>query len=367
MSPYTGILKKSNQWLQPKGETVIIAGPCGAEKREQVIQTAEGLKDCGLTFFRTGVWKPRTRPDSFEGAGSIALKWLKEVREKYQMPVLVEVANAKHVDEVLKEGIDAVWIGARTTVNPFSVQEIADALKGTEIPVFIKNPVHPDIGLWLGAVERILKNGNGKVAAIHRGFHSETKTKYRNQPIWGMPIALREMLPDIPLICDPSHICGRKETIKEVAQTALDLGFNGLMLEAHPNPKTALSDAEQQLLPIELAELLKELAYRQNTSNNQSFNDELFQLRKLIDEIDEEILASIRRRHNVIEKIGNYKRANNVTVFQLERWKEILRSRSDWANSLSLNKDFADKLCRLLHDESIRIQTDENTPGDLKK
>jgi chorismate mutase len=289
---------------------------------------------------------------------------LREIKAEFGIKVIVEVANAKHVDEVLQNSIDAVWIGARTTVNPFSVQEIADALKGSDLPVFIKNPVHPDLGLWVGAIERLLKSDCLKLAAIHRGFHSELKTKYRNQPLWGIPIALRELFPEIPMICDPSHICGKTEGIKELAQTALDLGFDGLMLESHPKPAEAKSDSEQQLLPSALIQLVNNLSYPQITSSDKKFNDELYQFRKMIDEIDEEILAVIRKRHEVIEKIGDYKKVNNVTVFQLERWKEILKTRGEWAKHYALDADFSERLCRLLHDESIRIQTDKNPNSD---
>ena len=247
-----------NTWLPLTAEPLLIAGPCGAESLEQLIATAKGLKELNkVSLFRAGVWKPRTRPNAFEGKGEEALKWLNEIKKEFGFKITVEVANAQHTELALKYGIDVLWIGARTTVNPFSVQEIADVLKGTDIPVMVKNPIHADLQLWIGALERINNSGINKLAAIHRGFHVYGKTKYRNKPMWQLPIELRTLFPELPIICDPSHISGNKELIPSVAQKALDLGMNGLMIESHFNPSIALSDAEQQLTPIQLGELIE--------------------------------------------------------------------------------------------------------------
>ena len=347
------------KWLPAHVRPVIISGPCGAETEEQVMNTARGLARLGrVSIFRSGIWKPRTRPNSFEGVGSIGLTWLKNVKKEFGLLTTVEVANTEHVEEALKNGVDILWIGARTTVNPFSVQEIADALKGVDIPVMVKNPLNPDIQLWIGALERINQSGIRKLAAIHRGFYTGVKTEYRNQPQWEIPIQLKSICPELPVFCDPSHICGRTDILQQVAQKALDLDMSGLMIESHINPASALSDPKQQVTPAHLGEILDSLTIRSTNSDNIIFADQLAQLRKLIDTIDEEILMTLAKRMDVIEKIGEYKRDNNVTILQLERWLEILRTRTASGITKGMKKDFIEKLCTLLHKESIRKQTE---------
>lgn len=350
--------KPLNTWLKITKEPLIIAGPCGAETETQIMNTAELLSVIPqVALFRSGIWKPRTRPNAFEGMGEQALKWLQEAKAQYKLKTTVEVANAQHVELALKYGVDVLWIGARTTVNPFSVQEIADSLKGVDIPVMIKNPIHADLQLWIGAIERIYQSGIHKIAAIHRGFHYYGSHKYRNEPIWKIPIELRTIFPELPLICDPSHISGKRDLIQEVAQEALNIGFNGLMIESHINPDAALSDAKQQLTPQNLKKLLMELVVRSNHTDSDSVI-QLTEYRKLIDEIDEEILSMIQKREDVIRLIGEYKKTNNITIFQLERWQEILKTRAQWADKKGISRAHIEKLCQLLHEESIRLQNE---------
>jgi chorismate mutase len=348
-----------NTWITKNNEPLIIAGPCGAETREQVLETAKALSLIkGIQLFRSGIWKPRTRPNSFEGVGEQGLWWLKEVKEKYNLKTTVEVANAHHAELALKHGVDVLWIGARTTVNPFSVQEIADVIKGVDIPVMVKNPIHADLQLWIGAIERINNAGINKLAAVHRGFHFFGKSKYRNKPMWEIAIELKTLLPDLPIICDPSHISGKRELIQNVAQKALNLGMNGLMIESHIDPAKALSDAEQQLTPNDLKELLSKLTFPKTISTDAEFTNKLNNFRQIIDEIDEELVNILRKRISVIEDIGLYKKEHNITVFQLERWQEILRTRSQLAEKLGLSRNHVEKLCQLLHEESIRVQNE---------
>lgn len=348
-----------NSWITDQDEPLIISGPCGAESEEQVLQTAHELSQIpSIKLFRAGIWKPRTRPNAFEGVGERGLEWLKLVQSQYKLKTAVEVANAQHTELALKHGVDVLWIGARTTGNPFSVQEIADVLKGVDIPVFIKNPIHADLQLWLGAIERIANSGITKLASIHRGFHYAGKTKYRNKPLWEIAIELKTILPELPIICDPSHISGNRELIPQVCQKALDLGMNGLMIESHINPAVALSDAQQQLTPKALKEMLDALVYRQSTSLSSECTDKLIQYRTMIDEIDDELINVLKKRMNVIEQIGNYKKEQHITIFQLERWQEILRTRSQWAEKIGIPRAHIEKLCMLLHEESIRIQTE---------
>ncbi|MCD6019297.1 MAG: 3-deoxy-7-phosphoheptulonate synthase [Bacteroidetes bacterium] len=348
-----------NSWITKGNEPLLIAGPCGAETEEQVLQTAKELSQInGIKLFRAGIWKPRTRPNAFEGVGEKGLEWLREVQKQFNLKTTVEVANANHTELALKHGVDALWIGARTTGNPFSVQEIADVLKGVDIPVFIKNPIHADMQLWLGAIERLSNSGITKLAAIHRGFHYAGKTKYRNKPLWEIAIELKTLLPELPIICDPSHISGNRELIPGVAQKALDLGMNGLMIESHIDPSVALSDAQQQLTPAALKQLLNELVYRQAFSPDPECLDKLHQFRNMIDEVDDELINVLKKRMNIIEQIGEYKKEKGITIFQLERWQEILRTRSQWAEKLGIPRAHTEKLCQLLHEESIRIQTE---------
>lgn len=345
-----------HNWFNLPPQPILIAGPCGAESYEQLEQTILGLtSQVNFQLLRAGVWKPRTRPNSFEGMGEEALKWLKDLKEQYNFKLTVEVANPRHVELALQYQVDVIWIGARTTVNPFSVQELAESLQGVDIPVMIKNPVHADLQLWIGAIERLKRVGISRIAAIHRGFHRYGYSNYRNDPMWPLPIELRTLLPELPLICDPSHIAGKRHLLFEVAQKAMDLGYNGLMLESHYQPDKALSDAAQQLTPAALKQLLDQLVIRhaEIVSTNQ---DVLLQLRQTIDEIDADILRSLGKRQEVIEQIAKFKTSHQMTIFQLERWQEMLRTRSQWADKIGISRTHVEKLCQLLHEESIRLQ-----------
>jgi chorismate mutase len=350
------IEKKAN-WLSNK-VPCIISGPCSVESEEQVMSSVQGVaKSAKISIIRGGIWKPRTRPNSFEGVGEKGLKWLKQAGIEVGLPVATEVANAAHVEACLKNNIDMLWVGARTTVNPFSVQEIADALKGVDIPVFIKNPITPDLDLWIGALERINAVGINKIAAIHRGFSSYEKTSFRNAPMWEIPIELKLICPDLPLFCDPSHIAGDRDLIRQVAQKALDLDMDGLMIESHINPSVAKSDAKQQLNPDDLGDLLNQLIIRDKFSDSKEFLNKLEQLRKVIDEIDEDLINKFASRMEIIKKIGEYKSQHNTTILQLERWEKILSNRAFLAEKVGLSNDFIKKMLELIHQESISVQT----------
>ena len=335
---------------------VLISGPCSAESREQVMSTAKALQSTAH-YFRAGLWKPRTRPNEFEGVGEKGLPWLKDVQESLGLPVMTEVANAEHVDLVLKNGIDAVWIGARTTVSPFAVQSIADALKGTNIPVFVKNPIHADLKLWIGAIERIESATKGEVIALHRGFSSYGLKKFRNAPMWEIPIGLRSEMPDIKLFCDPSHISGKRDWIQSISQKAMDLGMDGLMIESHINPEVALSDAHQQLTPKDVISLISSLEIRDLTLDKAQTLD-LRDLRIELDSIDERLVELLSGRMNIARAIGKYKKDNGLTVFQLSRWKEIMSSRKVWSEEMGIEQDFLRLVLEQVHKESIRIQTE---------
>ena len=335
---------------------VLISGPCSAESRDQVMSTARALQSTA-NYFRAGLWKPRTRPNEFEGVGEKGLPWLKDVQESYGLPVMTEVANAEHVDLVLKNGIDAVWIGARTTVSPFAVQSIADALKGTNLPVFVKNPIHADLKLWIGAVERIDSATKGDVIALHRGFSSYGLKKFRNAPMWEIPIGLRSEMPDIKMFCDPSHISGKRVLIQSIAQKAMDLGMDGLMIESHINPQVALSDAKQQLTPKDLTSLISSLKIRDLTLDKAQTLD-LRDLRIELDSIDERLVELLSGRMNIAREIGEYKKENGLTVLQLSRWKEIMSSRKVWSEEMGIEQDFIRLVLEQVHKESIRIQTE---------
>ncbi len=335
----------------------VIAGPCSAESREQVLQTAEKISlNKKVNALRAGVWKPRTRPGSFEGAGNKALPWLQEAQEKYKLPVTIEIAQPEHIEEALKHNINFFWIGARTTANPFSVQELANALKGVDCTVMVKNPIHPDLQLWIGAIERVKQSGIKNIAAIHRGFHTSSKNTFRNTPMWQLPIELKVQFPDLPVFCDPSHICGRRDLIFDVAQNALDIGMNGLMIETHINPDIALSDKDQQLTPEQLNEVLNNLQIKSKSTANPVFNEQLNNIRIDIDKIDKEIIDLVKARLNLVEKIATEKKKTHVTAFQLERWVNILKSRGEWAAEKDLTREFIEKLYQLIHEESIRTQ-----------
>ncbi len=337
----------------------VISGPCSVESPEQIRDTAKQLsQNSKVSILRGGIWKPRTRPNSFEGVGEIGLKWLKQAGIEAGLPVATEVATSRHVELCLKHNIDVLWIGARTTVNPFSVQEIAEVLKGTDIPVLIKNPINPDINLWIGAIERINSVGITKIGAIHRGFSSFDKTAYRNAPMWEIPIELKMLCPELPILCDPSHISGNRELIKSISQKALDLELDGLMIETHFNPEIAMSDAKQQLTPHQLSIVLSQLTFRDKQSLNENVVNRLEQLRQVIDELDEDLLNKFASRMSVIEKIGKYKKENNITILQLDRWEQTLKNRLFIAEKAGLNADFTKKLLELVHQESIRIQVE---------
>ncbi|HPJ59678.1 MAG TPA: chorismate mutase [Bacteroidales bacterium] len=345
------------EWEGYKGRPFLVTGPCSAESEDQVMETALQLaKTDQVSIFRAGVWKPRTRPNSFEGVGVAGLKWLRKVKQETGLMVGTEVANEKHVYEALKYGMDMVWIGARTSVNPFTVQEIADALKGVEIMVFIKNPINPDVELWMGAIERVARAGITKIAAVHRGFSSYEKTIYRNQPNWQIPIELRRRIPDLPLICDPSHISGNREYIHEISQKALDLNFDGLMIESHINPSEALSDAAQQITPDELKELLLRLILRSPSTNDPKLLDVLGELRQQIDIYDDYLLDLLEQRMKVSETIGKYKKDNNITILQSARWDEIVKRAMTRGKSKGLSGELIDNIFKAVHQESINRQ-----------
>ncbi|MFW6370366.1 MAG: bifunctional 3-deoxy-7-phosphoheptulonate synthase/chorismate mutase type II [Bacteroidota bacterium] len=336
---------------------LIMAGPCSAETEEQVMATAKELSETGVKIFRAGIWKPRTRPSAFEGVGREGLPWLKKVKDTYGMLTATEVANVKHVYESLKHGVDILWIGARTSANPFAVQEIADSLRGVEIPVLVKNPINPDIELWIGALERLNQAGIRQLAAIHRGFSVYNKSFYRNIPQWQVPIELHRRIPDLPIITDPSHICGHRDLLFEISQKAMDLDFNGLIIETHINPDKALSDAKQQITPQALKELLSQLVLRKSNIDNTMLLTTLEELRSEIDIYDKKMLDLFEGRMNIARKIGEYKKLNNITILQSSRWDELLRERIEKAAEKGLSEDFIIKIFRAIHQESINVQT----------
>jgi len=323
-------------------------------REEQTIATARLVAATGkVHLLRAGIWKPRTRPGQYEGAGEPGLVWLVKAGKEVGLPVATEVANAAHVDACLKAGVDVLWVGARSTVNPFSVQEIADAVKGVDIPVLVKNPVNPDLELWIGALERLRKAGISKLAAIHRGFSSFEKGPFRNAPMWEIPIELKTRFPNLDIICDPSHITGNRDLIALISQKALDMNMAGLMIESHITPDDAWSDAKQQVTPAVLGKIVSELIVRSALSDDDSFATDLAMLREKIDRIDDDLLAKIAARMKISEVVGKYKRDNNVTVLQVKRWEEIIRTRVAMAKVLGLSEDFTRELLKLIHIESI--------------
>jgi chorismate mutase len=353
-----------NTWITAVNQPLLIAGPCSAETEDQLVATAHLLKATGrVTALRAGIWKPRTRPGEFEGIGSIGLEWLKRAKAETGLPTAVEVATAKHVEEALAAGVDILWVGARSTANPFTVQEIADALKGVDIPVMVKNPVNPDISLWIGALERINNAGITKLAAIHRGFSSYEKSAFRNEPMWDIAIHMKTLAPHLPLICDPSHISGNRDLIGYVSQKALDLDMQGLMIESHIDPSVAWTDAKQQVTPAALAELIDHLTLRKPETSNAQVNDKLSELRTNIDKIDDLIIQKMAERMKIAEEIGTYKKDNNITILQVNRWDEILNKRINYGKALKLSPDFTEKLLELIHAESIRKQTEIMNAG----
>lgn len=347
-----------NEWLSCDDEPLVISGPCSAENEEQVISTAKQLaRTKKVHVYRAGLWKPRTRPNYFEGVGSKGLLWLQKVKKETDLKIAVEVAKPKHVEECLAHGIDILWIGARTVVNPFSVEEIAEALKGVDIPVLVKNPINPDLKLWMGALERVNKSGIKKLAAVHRGFYSLNQSMYRNPPMWEIPIELKRLIPNLPILVDPSHICGNTELLAEIAQKGMDLEMDGLMIESHYKPWAALSDAKQQIEPKDLKLLLDNLILRK-VSGTKEFENNLTKFRTQIDEIDDELLEILGRRLKIVNEIGEYKNEHEITILQLKRWSYIIEDRLKKGLKHNLNKDFLLKLLELMHAESMRIQTE---------
>lgn len=336
---------------------IVIAGPCSAESEQQVFETAKALKASGVEVLRAGIWKPRTRPNCFEGVGAEGLVWMRRVQRELGMKISTEVANVKHVYEALKAGVDMLWVGARTSANPFAMQEIADALKGTDIPVLVKNPVNPDVELWIGALERLNMAGLKKIGVIHRGFSTYGKSKYRNVPQWQLPIEIKRRFPDLLMICDPSHISGKREYIHEVSQQAMDLGFDGLIVESHICPEIALSDAAQQVTPMNLSEILGKLIIREVDSENVDYKENIDELRAKIDVIDNDLLDLLASRMKVSDEIGKYKKQNNITILQPGRWDSILGKVFEKGTAKGLDNEFLEKVFKAIHQASIDRQT----------
>ena len=349
---------KLRSWLDDLNleHPLVIAGPCSAETESQVLKIAHDLKNSDVSIFRAGIWKPRTRPGNFEGVGSIGLKWLQKVKKETGLLIATEVANANHVKIALDHDIDVLWIGARSTVSPFIVQEIADVLQNTDKIVLLKNPVNPDLSLWYGGIERLYSANIKKLGVIHRGFSTYSKTKFRNNPEWQIPIELQNKFPDLPLICDPSHICGRRDIIEETSQKALDLNFDGLMIETHNDPDNAWSDASQQITPKTLIKLMKDLVIRKESVQERSFIKELENLRVKIDDADSQILDILGNRMKVSDKIGKIKKKQNVAILQSERWKNILKKMISDGKQRGLSEDFILKIFKAIHQESINHQ-----------
>ena len=337
----------------------VVAGPCSAESQEQVMETAKGLKEMGINVFRAGIWKPRTHPGCFEGVGAVGLKWLQKVQQEYGLKVATEVAGEKHVAECLRHGVDMVWLGARTTANPFLVQEIADALKGTDIPVLVKNPVNADLDLWIGALERLSRAGIKKLGVIHRGFSTFDKIKYRNDPQWQVAIELRSRYPELPFFVDPSHMGGSRSYIQEISQRSLDLGFEGLMIESHCNPSVALSDAKQQLTPDQLSDLLyNQLVVRDKDSDAPQWKENIDQLRAKIDVIDENLVYTLGSRMNVSRQIGEYKKENNIAIIQTARWDKVFSKVLEKGRDYGLTEKFLADVFAAIHEASVEVQNE---------
>lgn len=331
---------------------VVIAGPCSAETEEQVMETAKDLAKNGVRIFRAGIWKPRTKPGGFEGVGSVGLTWLQEVKKETGMLVATEVANKQHVEEALNAGVDVLWIGARTSANPFAMQEIADSLVGADVPVLVKNPVNPDLELWIGAMQRIYNAGIRHIGAIHRGFSAYGKHLYRNMPQWHIPIELRRRMPELTLICDPSHIGGKRELVAPLSQQAMDMGFDGLIVESHCDPDSAWSDKSQQVTPEVLNFILNMLVVRDTTQTTES----LTLLRQQIDQIDNDLLEALSKRMRISREIGQYKKEHSMPVVQTGRYDDILNSRAAAAEELGMNGDFMKTVYQAIHEESVRQQ-----------
>ncbi|MCI4642533.1 MAG: bifunctional 3-deoxy-7-phosphoheptulonate synthase/chorismate mutase type II [Flavobacteriaceae bacterium] len=350
--------KQMRTWLDNLGldHPLVIAGPCSAETEEQVLKIAHQLKDTDVNYYRAGIWKPRTKPGMFEGVGALGLKWLQKVKAETGLKTATEVANKAHVELALEHDVDLLWIGARSTVSPFIIQEIADALEGTDKIVLVKNPVNPDLALWLGAVERLANANIKNLGVIHRGFSTYEKTKYRNIPEWQLPIELQQKFPDLPIINDPSHITGKRDMIFDVSQTALDLNFDGLMIETHFDPDNAWSDAAQQVTPASLVQIMKDLKIRKESSSEVDYTSELKTLRAQIDIIDNQLIDTLSKRMKVADAIGAIKKSQNVAVLQSSRWNEILGKMILEGESKGLSEEFVLKMFKAIHQESINHQ-----------
>lgn len=348
-----------NKWIPNLKKPLVIAGPCSAETREQCLSIAkEIVQNEDVRIFRAGIWKPRTRPGSFEGVGEEGLSWLDEVKKETGLLTSCEVATAKHAELALKSGIDILWIGARTSANPFAVQEIADFLKGTKVPVLIKNPINADLALWIGAIERIASAGITKLGAIHRGFSTHEQTMYRNRPLWRIPIELKSRLPGLPVICDPSHIAGKRDLIQKVSQKAMDVDFDGLMIETHCDPDAAWSDAKQQVTPNSLKEILSTISVRTEYSHDRNFGQELDDLRDKIDRIDNDLLEGLQERMKIVDSIGKAKIKSNITALQIHRMDELMNKRMQIAEALGLNPQYIKEIYDVIHDHSVKVQTE---------
>ena len=352
------ITKENRKWLDDLhlNHPVVIAGPCSAETEEQVLKIAHSLKNTDVSFFRAGIWKPRTRPGMFEGVGALGLQWLQRVKEETGLKTATEVANKDHVKLALEHDIDMLWIGARSTVSPFIIQEIADELEGTDKIILVKNPVNPDLPLWIGALERLQRAGIKNLGVIHRGFSAYEKTKYRNIPEWQLVIELQNKFPNLPIICDPSHITGKRDLIFDVSQTALDLNFDGLMIETHCNPDAAWSDAAQQVTPERLVEIMNDLRIRKTSTSEEDYVSQLGNLRSRIDIIDEQLLDLLKKRMDIADEIGTLKKANNVAILQNTRWHEILGKMILEGEQRNLSEEFVIQVFKAIHQESINRQ-----------
>jgi len=349
--------KNKQTLLTKKRRPIVIGGPCSAETEKQILETGRRIAATSkVDIFRAGIWKPRTRPGSFEGVGEKGLPWCQKVKEMTGLPITVEVAKTAHIEACLKHDIDILWIGARTTVNPFVVQELADALRGVDIPVLVKNPINPDLALWLGAVERFQKAGIQELGVIHRGFSNLSEKYYRNRPQWQIPLEFMRKMPDIPMINDPSHICGRRDILQEVSQKALDLGFDGLMIESHIDPDQALSDAQQQITPEVLGQMITDLVLREDYEDEPLKQSKIESLRQEINNIDEELINLLSNRMKVAREIGRYKKKNNMTILQQRRWNEIIERSKLQAARSGLSEAFILNFISAIHDESIDQQ-----------
>jgi chorismate mutase len=349
-------IQTNTNWINNYTKPLVIAGPCSAESEEQIMNTAIQLKSFDIKVFRAGIWKPRTKPGFFEGVGSIGLKWLQKVKKKTGMMVAVEVANSMHVKLAIEYDIDILWIGARSTGNPFTIQEIAESLQKTNKIILVKNPINPDIDLWIGALERLINKGIKNIGVIHRGFSPYKKSKYRNQPNWELALKFKNKYTNIPMICDPSHICGERTGIINLIQKALYLQYNGIMIESHFDPDKALSDSNQQIRPLLVLEIIKIIKHKYNSNN--SYKNKLLQLRSQIEEIDYNIFSLFYQRFNLVKKIGKLKKDNNIAVFQPEHWNLILEKLEKFNEQIGISKQFTSDLLKLIHKESINIQND---------